>query len=419
LLILLKTSKGYFYPSLSSARKEKKMNMKKQKSAHLALLALLSILIIAATPLAESYVHPWRFLQWSAVFINAHCNITDADISIKIGIDSSMGFKTPYTFSFPSGIHTITVPKVDQDGHPFVKWNTGEETPTITVSSSGMRIAYYGVDPPPLPYDVFIDTSFNGEGNINVNITMDGEPTNFKTPHNFTALTGIHTFTVPTSDPTGHRFDHWTESSGSLIYTNTITVSNGGVYTAYYDVGLCIFVTPSDPKVMAAANNKSWMEMLDYVSSEISYGDNTDWQMPNETLTLGSGQCRDFATLYVSMLRAQDYNAYVALGCRNYSGQIEGHAWVVLNLNETYFHIEPQIDAENQKFVNFTTYQPDYYFDEGNILSPVTSKNPPTPSSKIENTLIPSALILATAAFAVTLSIFMIRRKKKVNITQK
>jgi transglutaminase-like putative cysteine protease len=413
LLILLKTSKGYFCPSLSSARKEKKINMKKQKSTSLAILALLSILMIAATPLAESYVRPWRFQLWPAVFVNAHCNITDADITIKIGIDSSMGFKTPYTFSFPSGTHTITVPRVDQDGHPFVKWNTGEETPTITVSSSSIRIAYYGVDPPPLPYDVVIDTSFNGEGNVNVNITMDGEPTGFETPHTFTELTGIHTFTVPTADPTGHRFDHWIESSGSLIHSNTITVSNGGVYTAYYDVGLCIYVTPSDPKVMAVANGKSWMEMLNYVSSEISYGDNTNWQMPNETLSLGSGQCRDYATLYVSMLRAQGYTAYVVLGCRNNSGTVEGHAWVVLNLNETYFHIEPQVNTENQNYVNFTNYQPDYYFDEGNVLSPVTSKNPPVSSSGIENNLVFSTIVLTTAVFAIGLSIFMVRRKKQ------
>ena len=394
------------------------MNMKKQKSAHLALLALLSILIIAATPLAESYVRPWRFLQWPTVFINAHCNITDADISIKIGIDSSMGFKTPYTFSFPSGIHTITVPKVDQDGHPFVKWNTGEETPTITVSSSGMRLAYYGVDPPPLPYDVFIDTSFNGEGNINVNITMDGEPTGFETPHNFAALTGIHTFTVPRADPTGHRFDHWIESSGSLIHSNTITVSNGGIYTAYYDVGLCIYVTPSDPKVMAAANGKSWMEMLDYVSSEISYGNNTNWQMPNETLSSGSGQCRDFATLYVSMLRAQSFSAYVVLGSRNDSGKTEGHAWVVLNLNETYFHIEPQVDAENQKLVNFTTYQPDYCFDEGNILSPVTSKNPPILSNQ-SDAVLPAILVFSVSVSLICISahLFFASRKNQSEST--
>jgi hypothetical protein len=391
------------------------LNIKKPRLASSTILTFFLIAVMAATPVAESYIRPWRYsLQWPAVLIQAHCNIMDEDISVKIGIDSSsLGFKTPYTFSFPTGNHSIIAPRTDLHGHPFIKWNTGEKTPTITVSRGGIRIAYYGIDPPPQPYDIFIDTSFNGEGNICVDINMDGEPTGFKTPHNFTALMGIHAFTVPRTDPNGHKFEMWTDPSESLTHSNTITVSSGGEYTACYDVGLCIYVTPSDPKVLAAADGKSWIEMLDYVSSKISYGDNINWQMPNETLSSGSGQCRDYATLYVSMLRAQGYIAYVVLGCRNNSGIVEGHAWVVLSLNETYFHIEPQVDTENQNYVNFTTYQPDYYFDEGNILSPVTSENLPVPSSKIENTLVVSILILTTAVLAISFSIFAVRRKKQ------
>jgi len=109
--------------------------MKKQRLTSLTLLASLLILAIVATPFAESYIRPWRFSQqWPAVYIHAHCNIMDEDISIKIGIDSSgPGFKTPYTFVFPTGNHSITAPKTDSHGHPFMKWNTGEETTTISL----------------------------------------------------------------------------------------------------------------------------------------------------------------------------------------------------------------------------------------------------------------------------------------------
>jgi hypothetical protein len=59
---------------------------------------------------------------------------------------------------------------------------------------------------------------------------MDGVSTGYSTPHNFTGLTGTHTFTVPGTDVYGYPFKNWTTGETSP----TITVSADGTYTAQY-----------------------------------------------------------------------------------------------------------------------------------------------------------------------------------------
>jgi hypothetical protein len=409
---------GPFLFNVLGWRKRRRMKMNKRVIVVLTLTALCLVLTLPLSPLVQSSGYPWQLPRgWSAVSIMTYCNTMDREISVSIAIDSSSpGYRTPYTFGFPDGTHSITVPTVDPCGHPFVAWNTGETNPTIRVSSDGVYIAYYGVSPQSLPYDVVIDTFLDGEGIVDVNITKDGNLTGFTAPHTFTGLRGAHKFTVPAVDSNGHRFKYWMGLSESPINSTSITVLSGGEYTACYDAGLCRYVTPFDPEVVAAANGKSWAEMLDYVSSQISYGGNTQWQMPNETLTLGFGQCRDYATLYVSMLRAEGYTAYVVVGTTNRSGTAEGHAWVVFNSGGTFVHVEPQVDAYDQKSVNFTTYESEYYFDENSILPPIASENPPLLPSQINTIIIPAAIFSAIAFVAISSCIFVIRRKNRSEI---
>lgn len=62
-------------------------------------------------------------------------------------------------------------------------------------------------------------------------IAMDGVPTGFNTPHNFTGLTArAHTFTVPDVDAWGNPFKRWFTGETS----STIMVSADGIYTAQY-----------------------------------------------------------------------------------------------------------------------------------------------------------------------------------------
>jgi len=91
--------------------------------------------------------------------------------------------------------------------------------------------AVRSVGPPPT-YDVTIDAYCNTEATaISVDITMDGAPTVFNTPHAFTGLTGTHTFTVPATDANDHPFKQW--NTGEI--STTITVNSAGTYTASYE----------------------------------------------------------------------------------------------------------------------------------------------------------------------------------------
>lgn len=349
---------------------------------------------------------PWRLPP--VIVINAYCLTNHEDASVGITVDGSVtGYMTPYAIYPLNRTRTITVPNTDSAGHPFTHWSTGETNPTITVMWGGTYTAYYGV----LTYDVTVNTSFNGAGNVNVSITEDGVPTGFDTPHTFTGLIGSHNFTVPSTDASGHSFVHWVDPSESLRMSTTIKISSEGTYTAYYDIGLCRFVTPSDPAVVGAAGNRSWGEMLDYVSSHISYGNDTLWQFPNETLSLGSGQCREYSTLYVSMLRARGYTAYVVVGTADSYVAPEAHAWVVINLNGTFIHAEPQMALRSQQFINFTEYHAESYFDENGIYPPIASKDPRSLVTQPDTLNVPSALFAAIACVATAALVFSLRRK--------
>jgi hypothetical protein len=347
------------------------------------------------------------------------------NVSVSVSIDGlPTPYKTPCTFGLSSEIHTLTVPDTDSEGHPFIRWSMGSEKTTITVSRGGIYTAYYGISPPS-NYDVKITAILNSAENISVAIKQDGFHTHLNTSQTFTGLTGTHTFTVPYTDEKGHWFTHWIIPDGSTKESPTIQVTAGGTYTAHYDNGLCRFVTPSDQAVTTAATNKSWAEMLDYVSSRISYGNNTNWQFPNETLATGFGQCRDYSTLYTSMLRTQGYSAYVVVGTTNSSGAFRGHVWVVFDLNGTLVHVEPQKSIIDQQFVNFTAYDADYYFDEVSFSPPTVSEDLPLPGSPVETPVTPSTNlnVVPAALFLVithltTISIIVILSRKARILSQ-
>ena len=86
-------------------------------------------------------------------------------------------------------------------------------------------------------------------------ITKDGVPTGYSTPHTFTGLSGTHTFTVPSIDVDGRAFSNW--FTGET--TPTITVTQGGTYTARY--GLPI------------VNVGSWYWTDDTVIKSVAAGD--------------------------------------------------------------------------------------------------------------------------------------------------
>jgi|GEM_PF-3302838 len=72
-----------------------------------------------------------------------------------------------------------------------------------------------------------------------VNITMDGSPTGYNTPHTFTGLTGTPNITVPSADLDSHPFNQW----GNGETDTTITITSDGTYTAYYGIAYSLTIT--------------------------------------------------------------------------------------------------------------------------------------------------------------------------------
>jgi len=112
---------------------------------------------------------------------------------------------------------------------------------TFRVGRAGIGVDY-------APYNAVIWAWDNVHGWLVEPIIMDGSPTNFTTPYNFTGLTTSHTFTVPSSDGFGNSFGQWYTGETST----TIMVASDGIYTAQYfapylnvTVGVNTAVTPT------------------------------------------------------------------------------------------------------------------------------------------------------------------------------
>jgi uncharacterized protein YegL len=167
------------------------------------------------------------------ITVNAYCLTNSTWISVPITLDGNpTGRNTPSSFTGLTGTHTLQVPAFDPHGHAFSYWRRPDGSTTssnpITFWRGGTYTAYYGTT----PYSVTIQAYCYDEGrDPNVDITMDGSPTGYKTPHTFTGLTGTHTFTVPSSDPNGHPFWRWRETGST---STTITVSSSATRTADY-----------------------------------------------------------------------------------------------------------------------------------------------------------------------------------------
>jgi outer membrane protein assembly factor BamB len=98
---------------------------------------------------------------------------------------------------------------------------------TVFVGSRDHMVYAFG----PVVYTITMKANCITErADVNVQITMDGSPTGYTTPHAFAGLAGPHTFTIPNADPSGHPFKQWDTGETST----TITVASNGTETAYY-----------------------------------------------------------------------------------------------------------------------------------------------------------------------------------------
>jgi hypothetical protein len=190
------------------------------------------------------------FERWSTGSISTTITVnTDgtytAYYSVKcdLTITTTSGGTTnpaPDTYTYWFG-NVVSVTAIPYSGYLLDHWelngiNVGSTNPiSVTMNLNHVLHAVF------LPsYDITIKAHCNTEGvDIGVNITMDGNPTGYTTPHTFTSLTGTHTFTVPSTDSSSHPFKQWSTGSTST----TITINSGGTYIAYYQAKYNLIIT--------------------------------------------------------------------------------------------------------------------------------------------------------------------------------
>jgi len=145
---------------------------------------------------------------------------------------------------------------------------------------------------------------------------------------------------------TGDAWSSWDEQK----FKDFIMLDNQYIVECLQVIGPPYEGNPADqPTEDGFDSIRDWVAAnIEYKTDEEQWGVDEYWQNPEETLSLRTGDCEDFAILLCTLLRAYgigEEQIYVALGLDN---EGYGHAFLIENwyLDGEWRAIEPQVGTQ-------------------------------------------------------------------------
>ncbi|HOC77726.1 MAG TPA: transglutaminase-like domain-containing protein [Methanofastidiosum sp.] len=125
------------------------------------------------------------------------------------------------------------------------------------------------------------------------------------------------------------------------------------------------FITPDNEKVLSLAenmNNNDPVEIYEFVRDKIKYVEDYTthdfrfeyWQLPEETINLGTGDCEDQAILLCTLFRSKGYSSDDVKVAFGLTSGTNGHAWVELFYNGDWVVFDPT--SNSNSYVEKTRY---------------------------------------------------------------